>query len=344
MNIRIQKLLARLYRNEAEATGDEGGTGPAENGGDVVGTGNEARLKFLSDINDANEAALADELADVNDDGTTTPFRASKETPPNDETPPQVGETSPVADEVTPPVTYKIKVNGKEIELSAEELIARAQKVESADQYLADAARQRREAEAAAAPVVPAGPTAEELQRAKDAEDREIIRGIQMGSEEEALAALRRLEARNAARPSLNMDAVSGAIDERLAFNEAIRNFRTNFSDIAGDPLLNQLAQQRDTALLAAGDTRSYDERYEEIGKSLRAWKESLVPAATKEKPPVADLSDKQAKKDAAPKPPTGATKKVAPPKAEEDDGEEDPSDVIRQIAKKRGGPQWMNA
>ena len=58
----------------------------------------------------------------------------------------------------------------------------------------------------------------------------------------------------------------------------------------------------------------------------------------------MADLSEKQAKKDAAPKPPTGATKKVAPPKAEEDDGEEDPSDVIRQIAKKRGGPQWMNA
>ena len=140
----------------------------------------------------------------------------------------------------------------------------------------------------------------------------------------------------------MTMDVVSSAIDERLAFNEAIRNFRTNFSDIANDPLLNQLAQQRDNALLAAGDTRSYDERYQEIGQSLRAWKESLAPKV--EKPPVATMDEKKAKKADAPPPPVGATKKVAPPKADDEDGEEDPSDVIRSIAKQRGGPQWMRA
>jgi hypothetical protein len=44
--------------------------------GEVVGTGNDARLKFLAQINDQNDAQLAEQgdLADVNDDGTTTAF------------------------------------------------------------------------------------------------------------------------------------------------------------------------------------------------------------------------------------------------------------------------------
>jgi hypothetical protein len=237
---------------------------------------------------------------------------------------------------------FKIKVNGKEIELTQEELIARAQKVESADVYLADAARAKKASEA---PPPPEGPTAEEIQLQQDEEDARIVRAIQMGTEEEAKIAVRLLTSRVAARPSVSPDDMSRAIDERLAFNEAITDFRKNFPDIASEPLLNSLAQQRDANLVASGDTRPYKERYESIGKELRAWKEGLVPAPkAQEDPKVPDVSfaDKDTKKAAAPKTPAIATKKVAKVEEEDEDGEEDTATVIANIRKARGGPQWM--
>src|SRR3974390_334565 len=48
----------------------------------------------------------------------------------------------PKAEELVKPKTYRLKVNGRELEVSEEELIARAQKVEAADQYLATAKQQ----------------------------------------------------------------------------------------------------------------------------------------------------------------------------------------------------------
>lgn len=339
MTLFKRNLLSRLYReeNSGDGTADDGID--SSSGSGAVGTGNDARLALLAAISDANEEALGDDLADINDDGTTSPFRDKvAENSENDQQ--AAAEPEQAAPQI---IKHKIKVNGKELELTTEELIARAQKVESADEYLAEAARQKREAVPPTVAVNQQGPTPEELQRQKDAEDREIIRGIQMGNEEEALAALRRLEERNARRPSLQMDDVSNAIDERLAFNEAMREFNSKFADVVSDPTLKRLAAQRDQELLANGDARPYAERYEEIGNSLRAWKESLVgnKAAAA---PVADMSKKEEKKAASKSVPVGGTQKVAPAKEAEDDGEENASDVIAAIAKQRGGPQWMRA
>jgi hypothetical protein len=313
----------------------------------AVGTGNDARLALLAEINDRNDREGAEELADVNDDGTTSAFlvEGEKKEPEVTEVEPEVIEPEPVAKAPEPEIQapkFKIKVNGKEIELTQEELIARAQKVESADAYLADAARAKRASEA---PPPPEGPTAEEIQRQQDEEDARIVRAIQMGTEEEAKIAVRLLTSRVAARPSVSPDDMSRAIDERLAFNEAITDFRKNFPDIASEPLLNSLAQQRDANLVASGDTRPYKERYESIGKELRAWKEGLVPAPNAQgDPKVPDVSfaDKDAKKAAAPKTPAIATKKVAKVEEEDEDGEEDTATVIANIRKARGGPQWM--
>lgn len=320
--------------------GDEGGGEPAVDssaGSGAIGTGNDARLAMLAMINDANDAENAGELADVNEDGTTTPFLVA-----DDEAEELQAE---VPTEVEVPVEpaakkFKIKVNGKDVELTEEELIARAQKVESADQYLADAARQRRDA--TRLDVVPAGPSAAELQLQRDEEDRAIVRAIQMGTEEEALLAVRKLEERRA-RPSVTTDDMSRAIDERLAFNEAISLFRTEFADISGDAMLNSLAQQRDSEMIASGDSRSYAERYRQIGGELRAWKESLAPAPVKD-PASTALDAKAAKKAAAPSVPASATKKVVKVEPEEEDGEEDARSVIANIAKARGGPQWMRS
>jgi len=340
-----RKFCFKRDPDPVDAGGGEADTGDSSAGSGAIGTGNDERLARLDAINDANDASNAEELADVNDDGTTTPFLVegdAAEVVPEEVPPKEIAE--PEADD-EPVRKFKVKVNGKELEFTEEELIARAQKVASADEYLADAARQKREA--AAQPAAPAGPTEAELQAARDAEDRAIVRAIQMGTEEEALQAVRKLDERRA-RPSVTTDDMSRAIDERLAFNEAISKFRSDYSDISGDPLLNTLAQQRDNELIASGDARPYAERYEQIGKELRAWKESLSPAPAKEpevKEPVeTGMEAKKAKKAAAPTVPVSATKKVQQVKPDEDDGEEDASSVIANIAKARGGPQWMKA
>lgn len=333
-----RKFCFKHAADPVDAGGGEDANVDGSAGSGAIGTGNDERLARLAAINDANDASNADELADINDDGTTTPFLVEGDAP--DDLQKEVPEEK-VADEQDPEVRkFKIKVNGKDVEFSEEELIARAQKVASADEYLADAARQKRES--APKEPTPATPTAAELQQQRDEEDRAIVRAIQMGTEEEALQAVRSLEARRA-RPSITTDDMSRAIDERLAFNEAITSFRTEFADIAKDAMLNSLAMQRDNELIASGDARSYTERYHQIGTELRAWKESLAPLPVKEEVDTG-MEKKVAKKDAAPKTPIPATKKFEQVKPDEDDGEEDASTVIANIAKARGGPQWMKA
>ena len=298
---------------------------------ETVGTGNDARVAMLERINDELDGVRGEELANVNDDGSTEPFQAS---PPTSEDESPTGEPATPAEEpaVTEPRKFTIKVNGKELQLTEEELIARAQKVESADEYLRAA---KQPAPTAPEPVVPK-PSREELQRLQDEEDRALVRAIQMGTEDEATAALRKIREQSSTR--LSPDDVSRTVDERLAFKSAIEKFNTDYKDIVSDPYLHKLARDRDSELLAAGDSRPYGERYEEIGKGIRDWvtkfKVDVQPAAS-------DLKAKEVKKAAAPKVPTSASAKRAAPVAD-DDNDESPSDVIQAMREKRGGPQWM--
>jgi hypothetical protein len=331
--MRIRNRFIRHFYSRPADDGSEGGAGGA------VGTGNDARIALLNQIGDTLDESRSDELANVNDDDTTEPFRVEKLAPEDDTRVPDP-EVTPPASEVAPepaaPKKFKLKVNGRELELTQEELIARAQKVESADEYLRTAKQTARQAD-----PEPPRPSAEELQRQQDEEDRALVRAIQMGTEEEAAAALRKLRQQASARPSINMDDVSRTIDERLEFNTAITQFNKDFSDIVSDPFLKKLALDRDTELLAQGDTRQYSERYLEIGQQLRAWKESLAPATAAPTSPT--TSEKLERKAAAPAVPTSATAKTKAPAAEVDE-DDTPSSVIANMAKSRGGPQWMRS
>lgn len=304
-----------------------------ENTGEAVGTGNDDRIARLNAIADSADADRAEELANINDDGTTEPFvvdAAPAETPAEEEETP-----SSSADEELEK-KYRIKVNGKEIELTEAELIARASKIEAADEYLRRAAEANRRVQEPAAPV--ADPNV--LQRHRDDEDLALVRAIQVGTEQEALAALRKLREQAGARPSLSRDDVSRTIDERLAFNTAIDRFSTEYSDVWSDPILKKIAFDKDAQLLQQGDTRPYWERYQEIGNEVRSWKESLAPAKKTE----VTMTDKEARKASAPKVPAPASAKSKPAKVEEDDIDDNPSAVISAMAQRRGGPQWMRS
>lgn len=303
---------------------------------ETIGTGNDDRIAKLNAIADQTDSDRADEFANVNDDGTTEPFTVhAQQTEEGQGEEESQADTAPT-DAEAPAKKYRLKVNGRELELTEEELIARAQKIEAADEYLRQAAEAKRRLEQPP-PVDP-----KVVQRHHDDEDLALVRAIQVGTEQEAVAALRKLrEQSSSARPSLSRDDVSRTIDERLSFNTAIDRFSTEFNDVWTDPVLKKLAFDRDAQLLKEGDTRAYWDRYEQIGGEIRSWRQSLTPAAKQE----ASMAERQERKAAAPKVPTAtASVKSKPAKAEEDDTDDSPSSVIAAMAQRRGGPQWMRS
>ncbi len=301
-------------------------------GEDVVGTGNDARLKMLEQINDRNDAVLAQEgqLADINDDGTTTPTDSQVIQQELDRAQAEINQVA----EPEVSVKHKIKVNGKEVELTTDELIARAQKVESADEYLKEASEKLRDAESRKTPE--SEPSNADVQAQALERKRALVRAIQMGTEEEAMAAIEELSGHN---PSVSADDIARTVDERLTFKTAVERFQTEYKDLVEDPILMNIVLTRDKELLAQGDKRGYWERYDEIGKSVRTWHQSIVDKAKASvKQPE---NDKLARKQSAPSAPPSAAQK-APAVVDDEDKEETASEIIAAIAKARGGPQWL--
>ncbi len=316
------------------------------NDGEVVGSGNDARIALLNRINDANDELRADELYDVNDDGTTGAFVAraadgtdeelTDDTVKDPEVDQAIDKLAQETNDPEPEPQVRMitkKINGRDVTLSEDEWFARAMKVEAADRYLAEAAQLRNEQ----LRKVQVPPQRDPEPESSVEDDLAIARAIQMGTEEEAVAALRTL--RNA-RPSITQDDVARTIDDRLTFNEAITRYRTEFKDVVSDPVLNQMALDADKRLLAQGDTRPYIERYTEIGNSIRKWASDLVAQrAPKAATPPADT--KLVRKAAAAPAPKAASQKTV--SSVEEEADESMSSVIANMAKARGGPQWMN-
>lgn len=343
-------------------TKDEGTTDlQVTENGDVIGTGGGDRLAALNRIADSADGVKLeqDELVDVVsvDNDETAPFvpgadnedaplpvsgdagdqetvdaelrRAAEEA--NLAPPPEVPPHAPA-----PEQKHRIKVNGKEFDLTTAELIARAQKVDQADIYLAEAARARQEA------LKPPAPSQEEL----DAESREeavrLAQALQVGTPEEAAAAI--LELRKSRTPRGPTEAdIARVTDDRLRFRQDSDWFKTEYADIFADPFLKKLALDRDGEQTRSGDGRPYRERYKEIGDTIRDWTGKFKGEA--EKPAIVPAASLESRREAK----AAAAKKAAPPAAavkapagEADEKPESPSDVIASIAKARGGNQFM--
>lgn len=274
-------------------------------GEETIGTGNprdEYRRAIADQIDD--ELEKSGELSDVDDD---TPARAR-----------EVVEESPQPDQ---PSKRTLKVNGVERQVTEEELIALAQKGYSADERFAEAAALRNEA-AAFAQKQRLAPDPDPVSTVDD-DDRALARALQMGNEDEAAAVIAKLRR----TPSVN-DEVVRAIDERLTFKQASDRVLSEFKDITSDPYLWQLMQSEDEKLVKSGDSRGYWERYQDIGGKLRQHFRLPAPHAN----PGTD--EKLARKASVTPLPKASVRNS--PQAE-DDGPENPSDVIRAQAKARG-------
>lgn len=332
----------QTYYKPADDDGEDGGNDVTDATSGTIGTGNDDRLAIMAQIEENNLRADGEQLADVNDDGTTAPFVLDE--PGNGDEEQVVKPADKIADtsnqeEVKVVETRpKIKVNGEEVELTPE-LIAKAQKIASADKYLEDARATPKRDVQAEPDTTPATP-ARDVEAERLEEERALVRAIQMGSEEEAIAALRKVRGSG----QINTEAVARIADERLSFSKALDRFNNEFQDLVSDPQLHSIVLERDSALLAQGDKRSYWDRYEAIGKEVREWRDEMVKKFTPKVEPVADpLKAKQERKQSAPTVPKAANAK-APQAGTEDDEEEDTSSVIASMAKARGGPQWTRA
>ena len=243
---------------------------------------------------------------------------------PTDDTLKALMETQPAQKVVeTAPAKHKIKVNGQEMELTTEELIARAQKVEAADQYLADAKRQaessRHQVEAPVAPSVEDEPDhSEDL--------KELARKLQIGSEDEAAEALAKLVAgsRQKQAPSLDLDAVAAKTIDTIEFKQSAKWFQETYPDIFDDPNLKMLAFQKDDELRRSNPDLSYRNRYQKIGDELRKWV-GRSPDTDKKR---------QQKAETLKVLPQASVRSQQPIEEEEDDT---PASVIAEMAKARG-------
>lgn len=302
---------------------------PVAEDGAIIGNSGDDRLAAMQSINDTNDVERAAELANINDDETTEPFIPGGNIDEVEEDPPAV----PLVADTAAPARTKVIINGREMEFTQEELIARAAKVESADQYLEDA--KRRAAPAAPIKETPSGPSAEDVERERLEQRRALVRAIQIGTEEEAMQAIEHLMPR---APQLNVDALAKTVDERLEFNAAIKTFNKDYADITKDQYLNKMALDLDDDLVRRGDIRPYGERYAAIGEHLRAW----VKSKTGSQGTAPSMVEKQAHKSASAPAVKSANVKAPAPKSDEDAGPEKPSNVIDAMRASRGGPQWM--
>jgi hypothetical protein len=335
--------------------------------GNVIGNTNHNRLAILQAINDSLDGERESELTDIVnlDRGETEPFKASPINNDGDEDDEQQGqgqeddqgdgradgqaqreqdaarqsleeherreaETALQGQEVK----HTIRVNGRDIQLTTAELIARASKVEAADAYLAEAKRQAEEA----TPKQPQ-PSHEDVAAAEEEGLKRIARALQVGSEEEAVAAVRALLERG---PS--PDDLARTVDTRLTLAEANKKFAETYSHITSDPVTYNLARQRYAELVQSGVNKPIWEVFDQVGREISGWMESRGMQTKKaEQPPAPKVEvtqERVARKQDAPKNPKSATQAANVTETEE----QEPSvqDVIAEIAKARGGPQWM--
>jgi hypothetical protein len=186
------------------------------------------------------------------------------------------------------PRTYKLKVNGQEMDVTEEELIERAQKVEAADRYLAE---KKREADLLLAEtklkLEQPSAKADTAPEVSD-EDLELVRALQVGDEYTAAKALKARIGRITSQPAIQLDAVAAKVRDDLDHTNAVKWFSQEYKDIVSDEKLMMIANQLDADFrkmdLAEKRQTPYMDRYRAIGEEVRKWKGASPEFTEKEK------------------------------------------------------------
>jgi hypothetical protein len=182
------------------------------------------------------------------------------------------GDEAPEEPVIEPAAKHKIKVNGVEKELTYEELLAKAQKVDNADQYLEKAKE--------AYKVVTERPPVEDVAKIDEAfreESRALARALQMGDEEEATKAVIQLRA----RPSLTQDVVQSTVDTRIALQKQLETVESQHRELLQHKTLGPIFRQRLTALGRENPTMSLNDGYNQVAESVNTDFGAMLKPAT---------------------------------------------------------------
>lgn len=168
-------------------------------------------------------------------------------------------------------------VDGKEVQKPLSEVLDAGrrflQKDMTADERLVEATRILKEAQKVqGGEHQPAEKRPSESVQEDD--DAELARAIQLGSDEEARAAISKLRRSGRADDT----SITSMIDARIEFREAASWVQSEYKDLLTDPLLGGVFMQKEAEARAAGDKRPYRDLYKEIGDGLRKWRDGLAP------------------------------------------------------------------
>lgn len=171
------------------------------------------------------------------------------------------------------PRKFKLKVNGKDVELTEEEVLARASKVSSADEYLQSAARAVEAAQAL-------GPSKDVSASGGEDVTEDTLTSALQGDPE----AIKKVAQRLKAPPVVTPDVLS-AVDDRMSFRSAVDWFRGEYKDVVEDPMLYRLVVDEDTRLTKTEPSLAYRERLKRAGETVRTWKQGLSKTSTAANP-----------------------------------------------------------
>ncbi len=228
---------------------------------------------------------------------------------------------------------YLTVVNGTEKWLTLSQLRTAAQKVESADQYLAAAAESVRNAARLDLSHKPDEPS-----KVDDVDLEKTLSSAVMGDKEaikklaSVFSGLR--EAR--AKPSEVTPDVLQQIDERWSFRRAAEWFEDQYQDLLADPVLKKLVYDKDAELAKDSPTMPYKKRLKAAGDEIRDWLKKRT-GTTEAKVAVSDA--KAERKKTLVNVPNAAARQTPPA---DEEAEESVEDVIQQMAKARGQARAM--
>ena len=249
--------------------------------------------------------------------------------------------TDPVAPTVEDQVTKqmrKVKVDGEELEVSEDDLVASYQKQAAATKRLQEAGQMKEQAERilaeakaqAAQMATPAKPAEPEPDRAEKI--KAYHQALFEGDQETASRLFDEVaQGRQAPIPDMNqiVSQATSVVKQQLDNESALDKFTKDYSEIVDDPYLVNVTKQHMEANMAAG--KPYAEALMAAGEQTRDWLKSKVPASQGESTTTtrAEKLEKKGRIDNI-----RTTSAIA---ATQEEPEENTSAVIMQMRKARG-------
>lgn|SRR5262249_21050497 len=228
---------------------------------------------------------------------------------------------------------YLTVVNGNEKWLTLGQLRTAAQKVESADQYLAAAAESVRNASR-----LDLSKKQDEPSKVEDVDLEKTLSSAVMGDQEaikKLASVFKGLQEVRAKSSEVTPDVLQ-QIDERWSFRRAAEWFDEEYQDLLTDPFLKELVYKRDSELANSQPKMPYKQRLKAAGDEIRGWIQKRTGASGVKAAPSEAKADR---KKTLVNVPSAAARQTP---VNDEEAEETVEQVIQQMAKARGQARAM--